>query len=112
MVRGEIGLDIVHSIKLLLNQHIEVKIKQITPAYTIVQKTIKLLYNRKDRVRTVLMVIYNNNSSRSKYRFCVWYMQQSFTIAPCTITAKRIYIYNTENIHRFHSSKGPSGSMS
>jgi hypothetical protein len=44
MVRGEIGLDIFHSIRLLLNQHIELKIKQITPAYTIVQKTIKLLY--------------------------------------------------------------------
>jgi hypothetical protein len=32
------------SARLLLNQHIELKIKQITPSYTIVQKTIKLLY--------------------------------------------------------------------
>ena len=47
MVRGEIGLDIFHSIRLLLNQHIELKIKQITPAYTIVQKTIKMLYEKK-----------------------------------------------------------------
>jgi hypothetical protein len=40
--------------------------------------------------RTVLMMIYNNNRSRSKYRFCIWYMQQNFTIARCKITAKRI----------------------
>ena len=44
MVRGEIGLDIFHPIRLLLNQHIELKIKQMAPAYTIVQNTIKLLY--------------------------------------------------------------------
>jgi hypothetical protein len=73
MVRGEIGLDIVHSIKLLLNQHIEVKIKQITPAYTIVQKTIKLLYNRKDRVRTVKpispLTIDSNGCVHSEYVF-------------------------------------------
>jgi hypothetical protein len=39
--------------------------------------------NKKDRVRTVLMEIYNTNRSRSKYRFCIWYMQQNLTIAPC-----------------------------
>jgi hypothetical protein len=36
--------------------------------------------NKKDRVRTVLMEIYDTNRSRSKYRFCIWYMQQNFTI--------------------------------
>jgi hypothetical protein len=60
--------------------------------------------NKKDRERTVFMGIYNNDRSRSKYRFCIWYMQQNLTNAPITITAKHIKINNKESIHRFQSS--------
>ena len=68
--------------------------------------------NEKDRERTVFMGIYNNDRSRSKYRFCIWYMQQNLTNAPITITAKHIKINNKESIHRFQSSQSSGGSMS